>query len=122
MSSERSPGSSVWKSTNASSGSTFRTSIALKGRKRGLSVSLALRGVFGVFGREASFPLRNGVDGTVEIGRGLDVVRVRDSVEIAAVYFLLVARSGVAIVERGRRPTSSAEAEEERGRRGVLGI
>lgn len=53
MSPEMSPGSSFSKSTRASSGSTRVTSMALTGRRKGLSGSLALmRGVVGVLERE----------------------------------------------------------------------
>lgn len=97
-------------------------SITLTGRSNGLSVSLALRGVFGVFGRGVPSQ-RSRVEGVVEIGRGFEVVRGRDSEEIAALYFFVGTSTGETSEARGKREVSSKDEAEERGRlMGVLGI
>ena len=113
----------VSKSTRTSYGSILLTSISLTcGVRSGLSVPL--RGEAGVFGRVPSrLLLREGVGGN--IGAGLLVRRVRDSVERGALYFLdEERREGVeGVVERGRResPRLGSSGARESLRLGVKG-
>jgi hypothetical protein len=73
--------------------------MELKGRSMGLSVSRP-RGVLGVLGRGRSWVFFSGVEGTDDAGRGLDMVRDRDSVEMGARYFFAVlSRLDVDVVE-----------------------
>ena len=82
-----SPGSTVWKSTRTSSGSTLLTSILLVvGINNGLSAP-SRRGVPGVLG----LLVEVGVPGTgARAYLGFAVLLVRDSEEIVALYFLCV--------------------------------
>lgn len=117
ISPEISPGSTVSKSTNASSGSIRLTSISLNG-----SLSVAFRrGVVGVFGRPELGVLGRalgvfGLDPSYppfvgEPGRDLVFRRDLDSVDIAALNFLAFP-SRLGVVERDITELESSEVTE----------
>jgi hypothetical protein len=101
---EISPGSTVWKSTKTSSGSTLLTSILLvAGISDGLSAP-SRRGVPGVLGLLVDV----GVPGTgARVDLGFTVLLVRDSEEIGALYFLCVDERIFAVVVRANLASMS---------------
>lgn len=120
---ETSPGSTVWKSTRTSSGSTLLTSILLvAGIEDGLSAP-SRRGVPGVLG----LLVEVGVPGTgARANLGFTVLLVRDSEEIAALYLCVDARILGMCVRANLASMSEIELLEEieeleMGRLGVKG-
>jgi hypothetical protein len=121
---ETSPGSTDWKSTRTSSGSTLLTSILLvPGISDGLSAP-SRRGVAGVLG----LLVEVGVPGTgARIDLGFTVVLVRDSEEMGALYFLCVDERIFGVVARANlasrseiEPLEDVE-DDDSGRLGVKG-